>query len=228
MAGPDQLGALRDSHLFGNLNPDELAAVLTCAEEKRFEKGDIVFLDGEAAMAFYVVIRGAIKIFKTSRDAKELILHICESGDSFAEAAAFAGRDYPASAEALADSQVLTFQKARFRQLLEIQPNIALKIIGALSMKLRFMVHLLDDLTLKDVEERLASMLLEHCDRGPGQNVEVPFSKKVLAAKLGTIPETLSRTLRKFKESRMIEVDGLSIKILRPDILRTLLRSGHV
>lgn len=225
MVEVDRLAALRESHLFASLDAGEMDQVLACAEEKQASKGDLLFLDGEEAARFYVVISGAVKIYKTSRDAKELILNISEAGDSFAEAAVFAGKDYPASAETLTDARLLSFRKDRFRQLLMRHPNIGLKIIGSLSLKLRFLVRLIEDLTLKDVEERLASALLDACEKKSGSSVDIEFSKKILAAKLGTIPETLSRTLRKLKEAEMIEVDGPSIRVLRPDLLRDLIGS---
>lgn len=222
MTDSSKLAALRESHLFGTLDSSQLDEVVACSDERHAARGELLFLDGEEASGFFVVISGAVKIFKTSKDAKELILHVAESGDSFAEAAVLAGRDYPAAAEALADSHLLHFDKDRFKQLLASRPPISLRIIAALSLKLRFMVRLIEDLTLKDVEERLAGLLIEQCDRNQDREVEVAFSKKVLAAKLGTIPETLSRTLRKLRDAGIVDVDGLHIRVIRPDLLRQL------
>src|SRR6266705_6057460 len=129
-------------------------------------------------------------------------VHIFRAGDSFAEVALATENGYPADASALEPSQVLLVQKAGILALLRRQPELALRMLGSMSSHLRVLVGQLEDLTLKDVETRLANWLVKRC---PNQKSEAPFkielslSKRMLAAELGTVSETFSRTLAKFR-----------------------------
>jgi len=86
--------------------------------------------------------------------------------------------------------------------LLRRQPQLALRMLGSMSSHLRVLVAQLEDMTLKDVETRLANWLVKRCpNREDGQpvRIELTTAKRVLAAELGTVSETLSRTLAKFR-----------------------------
>jgi CRP/FNR family transcriptional regulator len=100
-------------------------------------------------------------------------------------------------------------------------------MLGSMSMRLRTLVGQLEDLTLKDVETRLANWLLRHC-KNPNSNspiqLQLKSTKRVLAAELGTVSETLSRTLAKFREQNLITVKGRTITIHNPAHLASLLQ----
>ncbi len=100
-------------------------------------------------------------------------------------------------------------------------------MLGSMSLRLRTLVAQLEDLTLKDVETRLANWLLRHCHNpnsiSPTQ-LQLKSTKRVLAAELGTVSETLSRTLAKFREQNLITVKGRTITILNPANLACLLQ----
>ena len=116
---------------------------------------------------------------------------------------------------------------AEMRLELRSRPELALRMLGSMSQHLRVLVGLLDDLTLKDVESRLANWLLKRCPR-PLRNtpatIQLDRTKRVLAAELGTVSETLSRTLAKFRDERLVRVAGKTITIVNPVKLDKLLR----
>src|SRR5438552_2103253 len=92
---------------------------------------------------------------------------------------------------------------------------------------LRVIVGLLDDLTLKDMETRVANWLLKRCPRPVGdREVEIKLdrTKRVLAAELGATSDTLSRTLAKFRDRKLLRVKGNTITVTRPGELQKLLR----
>jgi len=100
-------------------------------------------------------------------------------------------------------------------------------MLGAMSRHLRALVGLLDDLTLKDVETRLAHWLVKRCPDPRSHTpcrIEIPVAKRVLASELGTVSETFSRTLAKFRQQKLIEVKGKTITVLSPRRLDALLR----
>ncbi|MBC8094215.1 MAG: Crp/Fnr family transcriptional regulator, partial [Akkermansiaceae bacterium] len=107
------------------------------------------------------------------------------------------------------------------------QPELALRMLGSMSSHLRVLVGQLEDLTLKDVETRLANWLVKRCPNPDSERpvpIELKMTKRVLAAELGTISETFSRTLAKFREQRLIVVKGKLVTVLSPVKLSALLR----
>ncbi|MEO6788678.1 MAG: Crp/Fnr family transcriptional regulator, partial [Chthoniobacteraceae bacterium] len=134
---------------------------------------------------------------------------------------------YPADARATEESTVLLVPKRDFIELLRGRPELALRMLGSMSQHLRVLVGLLDDLTLKNVETRLANWLLKRCPRPlPRGAVEIQLdrTKRVLAAELGTVSETLSRTFADFRDKKLIRVAGKAITVLDPNRLEKILR----
>ena len=190
---------LRRTHLFANLPPDDLARVASLSATRRCGKKESLFHEGDRADGFFIVSSGRIKVFKVSPDGKEQVLHVIEPGQSFAEATIFEGGHFPASAEALADSELVFIPKKPFIDLLEKTPRIALRMLASMSKWLKRMTDLVESIALRDVETRLVQFVFEELrGRGvppaDGAVLELAFTKNVLASRLGTVPETFSRT----------------------------------
>jgi CRP-like cAMP-binding protein len=214
--------ALRRTPLFSNLDPPDLVRIGRVSTLRRCEKRDVVFREGEPADGFFIVVSGSVKICKISEDGKEQVLHIIEAGQSFAEATIFEEGSFPANAEALSDCELLFFPKRPFIALLEKDPKMALRMLGSLSKWLKRMTDLVENLALRDVEARLVFFVSEEMkSRGlpfrDGVLYEIPVSKNVLASRLGTVPETFSRTLKKLQKEGKIHVRGNQIRILKAD-----------
>ena len=139
-----------------------------------------------------------------------------------AEAAAFELGEFPASAIALEPSEVAFFPRGEFLELIREHPMISLKVISGLSRWIREFMERIEDLATKDVSARLARFLIEASQSAGSSTVELEIPKSELAASLGTVGETLSRALRRFRESGWIEVDGSRIEILDFRELRAL------
>jgi len=215
---------LRKTPLFFSLPPEDLAGIAAISSLRRYAKREAVFREGDRADGFFVVISGSVKVFKLSEDGKEQVLHILEAGQSFAEATIFEGGVFPANAEALSESDLLFLPKRPFIELLEKNPKMALRILGSLSKWLKRMTDLVENLALRDVEARLVFFVSEEMKRRglplrDGAVYEIPVSKNILASRLGTVPETFSRTLKKLQEEGKIRVKGNQIRILKADSL---------
>lgn len=215
---------LRRTPLFANLPPDDLARVAGISSPRRCGKKESLFREGDRADGFFIVASGRIKVFKLSEEGKEQVLHVLEAGQSFAEATIFEGGHFPASAEALEASELVFIPKRLFIDLLEKTPRISLRMLGSMSKWLKRMTDLVESLALRDVETRLVFFVSEELkSRGVplvnGAVLELEFSKNVLASRLGTVPETFSRTLKKLQEEGKIRVKGRQIRVLSADRL---------
>jgi CRP/FNR family transcriptional regulator len=220
-------GALRRCQLFAGLPPNDLDAIVAITIVKSFEKGEYVFHEGSPSHGFYVVQKGAINVHRVNATGKEQVIHVFREGESFAEATLATESGYPADARALESSQVLLVQKAGFLALLRRQPELALRMLSSMSLHLRVLVAQIEDLTLKDVETRLANWLVKRCPNPDGQQpvtIQLKSTKRVLAAELGTVSETFSRSLAKFRDQNLLSVNGKSMTVLNPAKLSALLR----
>ena len=219
---------LRRTPLFMTLTEDDLRHVAAVAVPRKYGRKETVFREGDPADGFFVVQTGKVKVFKLSEEGKEQVLHVLEQGQSFAEAAIFEGGAYPAHAETLADSELLLLPKVAFIHMLERNPRLAVRMLASLSRWLRRMTDLVENLSLRDVESRLVFYLSEELkSRGiparDGVVLDLPVSKNVLASRLGTVPETFSRTLKKLQGEGLIAVRGKQIRILSAGPLFSLL-----
>lgn len=218
---------LRRCPLFAGLREEDLKKIRAIASPRRIEKKQILFADGEEAKGFYVILSGKVKLYKISSEGKEQILHVVSAPDAFAEAALFLEGTYPAFAEALSDSQLFFFRKRDFVQLIEKNPQLSINIIVSLSRFLKKFASLIEELSLKEVSSRIAKYLIDLSlklskeGKSP-REVELDLSKTQLASRLGTISETLSRSLAKMKAKGIIDVKKNRIVILNRESLEEL------
>jgi CRP/FNR family transcriptional regulator len=204
---------LKNSPFFAGLSESDLDALLGIARIREHPRGELLFSDGEEAIGFFMVLDGKVKVYKLSPDGKERILHVIHPGGTFAEAAIFGDGLYPAYAEPLQTSKLLFLPKDGFLCLLMNNGRIAINMIAGLSRFLRQFANQIEELTFKDVPSRLARYLME-LSHGSKQTVVLPISKSQLASNLGTVSETLSRTLRKLSDDDLIKVNGKTVEIL--------------
>ena len=225
---PKAIDTLRKTPLFANLPDDDLRRIADLAVTRRFAKKAAVFREGDRAEGFFIVSSGKVKVFKLSGEGKEQVLHVLEAGQTFAEAVIFEGGGYPAHAEALTDTELLFLPKRPFVDLLERHPKVAIRMLASLSRWVKRMTDLAESLSLKDVETRLVFYLSEELKaRGipakDGAELELAIGKNVLASRLGTVPETFSRTLKKLQDEGRIDVHGKRIRIVSAGSLFSIL-----
>jgi len=208
--------SLRGCQLFADLSAAELEEIAGFAQLRSLDKGEYLFREGTPSEGFYVVQRGSVNIHRVSQAGKEQVISIFRTGASFAEATLATESGYPANARALESSSIILVPKQPFITLLGRRPELALRMLAAMSIHLRVLVGLVEDMTLKDVETRLLNWLLKRCDlrkAGP-QDIELGMTKRVLAAELSTSSETLSRTFAALREAGFLEVEGGTLRVL--------------
>lgn len=215
----DTIAVLRRCQLFRELSNEEMELIGSVAAIHKLGKGEILFLEGDDASGFYLLLSGRMRVYKSSPEGKEHTLHLINPGQAFGEAAAFTAGQFPANSAALEASQVAFIPVTEFKSILAASPNISLKMIAGLSAFLREFNQMVESLSLKEVPARLADYLLDLPEKSPGSVVTLDRSKTELAHHLGTANETLSRNFRKFKELGAVEVAGRRITILDRQLL---------
>lgn len=214
---------LTNTPIFQGLPEPQINKLTRIVTEHSFSGGQVIFTEGDKADGFYIVVTGRVKIYKLSPEGKEQILHVFGPGEPFAEVAMFAGGTLPAHAEAMKESKVVFIPRPAFVALIQQDPSIAMNMFGTLSMRLKRFTSLIEDLSLKEVPQRLAAYLLYlDSERKDHEHVELTISKGQLASLLGTIPETLSRILKKMIAQGCIAMKGRTIELRDRRMLESL------
>lgn len=208
----DPCELVRAFPFFAGLDDATYDALLARGITRRFPKGAMLFMESEPCKGLFFVQSGLVKIFKLSESGREQILAIQQPGDSVAELPVFDDGPYPASAAAMEDADVLFIPKDAFRALLAERPQLGQAVILALGRRLRKMVSLVEDLSLRQVRQRLARLLLE--ESAGADAYRLRFTNEELAARLGSVRDVISRTLSTFQNDEFIELNGRQVTIV--------------
>ena len=215
------------SQLFGGLPEKHIAEIEKIAVNKHYNKGDVIFYDGDEGIGFYLVVAGSVNVYKLSSEGKEQILHIVKEGDTIGAVPVFSGKSFPANAKAISKSHLLFFERKKFIQLITNKPTLTMNILALLAMRLREFTIQVENLSLKEIPGRLAAYLLYLSqEQGDKDLVKLNISKFQLANLLGTGPESLSRALGIMKNKKLIVEECAGIKLLNRSLLQELAEKG--
>ncbi len=210
---------LGKSELLREMKPAFLEALAEIAVERTLVGNETLFMQHQEATGFYLICSGVVKVYRIGADGREQVIHQFGPGEIVGEVPVFQGTAYPACATAIKKCRLIYFARNCFVELGRRQPEVFLNMLAILSRRLRQFVELIDDLSLKDVTARLAKYLSRCCDADGSYVIELDLSKSALAARIGTIPATLSRTFKKLQDSGAIKVSASRIKILDSELL---------
>ena len=216
---------LAKSPLFQNLSADALVDLASHAYEHKLGQGQVLFTANEPADGLYIVFTGSVRAFRVNIDGREQTIHVEHAGGMLAEVTVFDGGPYPSTAVAEEDSVVLFLAKEDVRRFLLRHPETALEALAMMAKKLRIVASLAEQLALKDVSQRLATLLLDEAQRTSkrlqdGISFSLPLSHTQLASRLGTVREVVTRGLQKLVHQGIIEICGHRIVLLDVKTLR--------
>ncbi len=217
---------MRAAAMFSLLNEDQLQALLSNIKIEHHKTGEIIFRPGQHADRLFLIQAGRVKVYKLSARGDEQILHLYGKGNTFGEAVMWVKGDYPAFAEAVTDLTLLTVNRRSLRTAINRSPDLAMGMIAGMSSKLREFAELIEALSLKEVPARLAGVLLAESKKTGASTFKLGQTKRQLAAQIGTVAETLSRSLGQLKTSGLIDVKGSQITLLDVDRLSDLAING--
>lgn len=199
------------------------AEIRRLGRETLFAKGTALFQADELASVFCYVLSGEIRVFKLDDQGRELEVTRLGSGEFVGEAFALVHGRYPFFAQAVRESRVLAFPASAVDRAIAADPGAARFFVRLLARKCVQLSARVESLGMRTVRQRVAEFLLSRCGGSGGCRVDLPMSKGELAKSLGTVGETLSRTLRQMREERLIEVRGKAIRIVDCGGLKSLI-----
>jgi CRP/FNR family transcriptional regulator len=216
----DKIAALRCTVLFSELDASTLHALARRAVERRFRKDEVLFVAGEEAHGLYVIVAGAVRAFRESVDGREQIIHVERAGATIAEVPVFDDGPFPSTVAAEEETTVLFIKKHDVRLLCLEHPEIALAALKVLAGRLRHTAALVEEISLREVSQRLARFLLAEARRKgvrreQGISVNLTLTNPQIAARIGTVREVVSRTLARLQQDGLLVIAGR--RLLIPD-----------
>ncbi|TQS75984.1 Crp/Fnr family transcriptional regulator [Ornithinibacillus gellani] len=204
----DQYLCVSKVPIFNHLSTNEMEKIVRLASNKVFQKGEILFRDGDPLEYLYIVHTGQVKMYQLFESGKEQLLRVLNPGEFMGELALFTEKYIDSYAEAMKPTNICAIHRKDIQQLMQAYPSIAMKIVEKLSSRLEETEELVSQLSVKDVETRTASYLVKLAEKENSLQIKLPISKKDLASFLGTTQETISRRLSTFQANDWIEQKG--------------------
>lgn len=212
----ERIETLRQNRYFDDLPENLLKQIAEQMHLREFPRGDILFLEGDPASGMYIMETGSAKIFRTSPQGRQYIVRILQEGDTFAEVPAFDGGMHPVNVEALETCRAWEVDAATLRQLINLNPTFAHKLIRNYSQMLRGMVRMVSEMAFYQVTHRLARLI----DEMPRDRSAPHWTQEQLAARLGTVREVVARSLKELERSGAIKIEDRRIQIIDRDLFQ--------
>lgn len=222
---PDKMEMLRLLPMFRDLNQEELEQIWGISIPRSYRKRTIVFTEGSDKEAVYFIQDGLVKAFKTDENGNEHIVSFLKTGDMFPHTGFFNQNPYPATAEVIVDTQLLAIPVRSFEQLLTNIPAISIKLLRAMSEKIRELQGKLQELTGNDVQDRGLLFLIKLAEnygtlRNGSVHIDVPMTNQEFADTIGSTRETVNRLINQLRKGNILETNRNGYIILDYEALK--------
>ncbi|NWQ40603.1 Crp/Fnr family transcriptional regulator [Bacillus sp. EB106-08-02-XG196] len=196
--------------VFKGLNAEDIQQLRKVTRSRMAHKGEYIFREGERSSTLFVVKEGLIKLTKTSADGKEQIVRLLFPGDFFGLYSLLRDEKHYINAETVQQTMICSIEKADFLKTIEGNSDMAFRFLVAMNDRLYEADESMGNLSLMEVEQRLAKALLLFHEKMNIQNeaFTLPITKKDLASFIGTTPESVSRKLLTFMSKNIIRMEG--------------------
>jgi CRP/FNR family transcriptional regulator len=210
----EKIQALKENEYFDHLNDADLCSIAECMSLRAFERGEMLFLEGDPCAGLHIVLRGCIKLYRLSPQGRQYIVRLAQEKDTFNEVSVFAGGTNPVSTEAIETSRVWVVEAECVRRMVASSPDFAQKVINNLGQNLRHLVQAVSEMAFYQVTHRLARLI----SLSSGEEA-ARLTQEQLAARLGTVREVVARSLRELERSGAVRSEYRRIIVADPAIL---------
>lgn len=218
----EKLKTLRCNPYFDELPETVLRDLAEVTQLRAYERGDVLFWEGDECAGLHIIESGSVKLYRISPQGRQYIISVLTEGATCNEVPAFDGGTSPVNAEALEPTRVLVVEAGMLRELVKSNPEFALKVLSKFGQNLRGLVHKVSEMAFYQVTHRLAR-LIDEMQTHPSP----PCTQEQLAARLGTVREVVSRSLKELEKSGAIRVEDRRIQIIDDKVLRQWTQPYH-
>ncbi|MBI4330146.1 MAG: Crp/Fnr family transcriptional regulator [Chloroflexi bacterium] len=207
--------SLRASPVFADVNEEELGEIAGLAAERDVKAGEFLFTEGDVLEYLYIVAEGRMKFLRHSPSGRDFVIAFGGPGEIFGNAALYAARAHPNSAQAVLDTRVLAFKNDDFLSFLASRPELGFRILrrmlNIVGLRLMSAMRRLTDLAAERAESRLAYTLIA---LSVEFGLTLPFTREEVAQMAGTTTETAVRFVNRLKKAGVVGPARRKIPIL--------------
>lgn len=204
---------------FADLPENIQQTIAASAVHRHFDAGQVIYVEGEPAESVYILESGWVKATRMTREGREQAMMFLRPVEVFGDIAVFTGTTYPGTVVALEDVDVWVVPAQTVLDLVSRHPALAMAVIRRLGERVLHYIRLVEDLSLRSVESRLANTLLRYAELRDGQLI-VPRREWTtfdeMAVRLGTVRDVLSRALKTLEAENLLRVEKQAIVLLDP------------
>ena len=207
-----------------SLSQEELKELSRRIPDTQVEKGRIFYTPEEQSEKLFMLKQGRVRLYAVAPDGRELTLALVDAGQVFGEMSLTSQRLHGAYAEAMEPVVVCAMSRNQLEELVRDKPEVGIKLISILSERLLLYESRLEDIGLKEVPARLASLILRLIDSEgvvTRAGVKIPnrYTHEQLAAMIGSKRETVTRALGQLQELDAVELKRRKIHIKDQEVL---------
>ena len=210
---------LRSVSIFSDLSDVELVSISKKMTPYSYSKGEFIVMEEMEGEQCYFITHGSVKITRSSKEGREVILAILTAGEFFGEMSLLDGETRSANVLTLEETKVLALNRNDFMATLEEYPRVSIQLLKELTIRLRKSDLQIASLTLSDAEKRIGLCILRLAGeqgtirQGHVKIKKFPFQHDI-ANMAGTSRETVSRTLVLFEHNGLIQREGRQLTIV--------------
>lgn len=212
------------SPIFAHLGRDVALMVVGDRDPKAYERGRSIFLQGDPADAFFLVLDGWVKLFRAMPSGDEAVVAVMAPGESFAEAVMFMGGRYPVAAEAVTDCRLLRVEARAIRAAMQADSRVATALLASIAHHTETLSDQVEHMKVLGAPQRVADFLVRTAGiRAGAIELTLPYDKALIARRLGMTPESFSRALAILRDHG-VRVDRDAVAIANIGRLRAFVR----
>jgi CRP/FNR family transcriptional regulator len=218
---PELTDQFKELPFFSNLELPDLQAVANTAVGLNFAAGETVFWEGDACAGIYIVETGWLKVVKVSLHGREQVIRFLRPGEMFNEVAFFANMPNLVTVRSLEESRVWLLEGAKLEPVVDNSVAVCKMMLEIVSDRVQHLLQLVEDLSFRSVESRLARAILQHAEQNVASRRRWSTQAE-MAAHFGTVPDVLNREIKSLTEKGLIQVERTRITILDKEGLKKI------
>jgi CRP/FNR family transcriptional regulator len=216
----EKLKTLAVNPFFQGLSEISLQELAVNMSLRRFERGEVLFWEGDACAGLHILQKGSVKLFRISPLGRQHIFRVLQEGETCNEVPVFDGGANPVNVEALEETTAWVVDAKAVQALMRKDPEFMLKTIENLSNRMRHLVQMVSEMAFYQVTNRLARLLTEIPAEELSGAGGMRWTQDQLAARLGTVREVVARSLRELERSGAIEAENRKIIVKDKEVLQ--------